>query len=115
MGKFDGFIDGCGDRNPVEEKFLVESGPEQDKNRSFQLVGSLFGKLVDNPVEGPLLTEHSVDQFGQEPSIGPLQGTSGKFAINEDIGIGTFLLDPEEDVVCGTAGVRGRHGDSLIV
>jgi len=80
---------------------------------TFQPAGLLAGELVDDMIEGPLPAQHAVDQFGQKPPIRPLQGAVGQFTVEEDIGVGAFFFDAEEDVEGGTARCCGQGGSSV--
>jgi hypothetical protein len=65
-------------------------------------------------VEGSLPAEYSVDQLGEEPPVRSLQCTMGEFPVDEDVGIGALLLDTEQDIERGMAGIWIRHGDSIV-
>src|SRR6185369_11319793 len=83
-------------RNPVEKKHLVQPEPKEQENDFFELCRRSLGKLTDNMVESPLLAKGSVDQLSIKTPIGSGKPPFPQFPVNQDIGIGTFLVDPEE-------------------
>ena len=69
----------------------------------------LGGKCADDMVKRALAPQRSVHQFGEEPPVWTGNCPGGQFAVDEDVGVGPFFFNSQQNLECCLPGVHGGH------